>query len=261
MKKPNILLTNDDGIYAPGLKHLWKSLKDFCNIYIVAPSSEQSGTGAGVSLKTPLHVDKVEWEEGTPAWQVSGTPADCVRVAICILLDTPPDLVVSGINKGSNSGRNVLYSGTVGGIIESVMRNIPGIAFSCEDFYNPAYESFESQTFPLVEYILKHPLSSGTFLNVNFPSSHQDSHKGYKLARQGMGYYKENFLKGTHPEGKDYYWMGGALYEHEDEYEDSDVHLLKSGYITAVPVHVKELTDLKALRERQEHFNDHFQKA
>ena len=258
MKKPTILMVNDDGISAPGLKHLWNGLKDFCDIHIVAPAFEQSGKGCSLTLRKPIHIDQVPWENETPAWQVTGTPADCVRMATTVLLKKTPDLIVSGINRGANSGRNIFYSGTIGGVIEGVMRNIPGIAFSCEDFDNPRYESFESQIFPLVDYLLKNPLINGSFLNVNFPSAFESNHIGCCLARQGMSYYKEQPLKGNHPQGKEYYWMGGFLEPH-DEHEESDVHLLKSGYITVVPVHVKELTDLHALEQRKKHFNDFFQ--
>jgi 5'-nucleotidase len=259
MQKPTILITNDDGIRAIGLKHLWKALKDLCDLYIVAPATEQSGVGLGVTLRTPIHIDRFEWDDKTPTWQVTGTPADCVRMATRVLLKKTPDLIVSGINKGSNAGRNLLYSGTVGGVIEGVMRNIPGIAFSCEEYLNPKYEIFESQIFPLVEYILEHPLTPGSFLNVNFPADAEKTHKGCRFARQGMSYYKENPLKGLHPEGREYYWMGGTQEDH-DEHEASDIALLKNGYVSVVPVHVKELTDLKALEQRKEHFDLRFRK-
>ena len=258
MQKPTVLLTNDDGIRAPGLKHLWNALKEHCNIYIFAPATEKSGVGASVTLRDPLHITPVQWEENTPAWQVTGTPADCVRMASSVILKKQPDLVLSGINKGANSGRNLLYSGTVGGVIDGVMRGIPGIAFSCEDFENPNYHCFESEIISLVQYHLEFPLPQGSFLNVNFPSSHKAEHKGFRFARQGLGYYKEKPQQGTHPDGWDYYWMGGDWAE-EEEHEESDVHLLRQGYITVVPVYVQELTDLKVFHDRKEHFSCLFQ--
>jgi 5'-nucleotidase len=252
-QRPTILLTNDDGIRAPGLKHLWKSLKDHCNLYIFAPATEQSGVGASVSLRDPLHVTVFPWEDETQAWQITGTPADCVRMATSVVLKTPVDLVVSGINKGANSGRNILYSGTVGGVIDGAMRGIPGIAFSCEDFNNPYYECFEQEVFSLVRYLLDHPLEQGTFLNVNFPSTYQKQHKGYRWARQGLGYYREQPVHGKHPDGGSYYWMGGQWAESE-EHEESDVALLKQGFMTVVPVQIQELTDMNAFQGRKEHF-------
>lgn len=258
MQKPTVLITNDDGIHAPGLKHLWMGLKDFCNVVIVAPSLEQSGVGVCVTLRNPLHIERVKWDEETTAWQVAGTPADCVRLATNVLLTTPPDLIVSGINRGGNSGRNILYSGTVGGVIDGAIKGIPGIAFSCEDQTHPEFQHFENQIFPLVNYLLSHPLPHGNFLNVTFPSNHKNLHKGYRLARQGMGHYKEKPLKGIHPEGKDYYWMGCDWQEY-DEHEESDVSLLKEGYITAVPVQVVELTNQELLSNRKHHFDHHLQ--
>lgn len=258
-KRPTILLTNDDGIYAPGIKHLWNGLKDRCDLYIVAPASEKSGVGLSVTLRDPIHITPVKWDENTPAWKVTGTPADCVRMATHVLLEKCPDLIVSGINRGANSGRNILYSGTVGGVIDGSMKGIPGIAFSCEDFDAPNYEYFESDIISLVDYVLEHPLSKGTFLNVNFPSSYKSEHKGYRFARQGLGYYQGNPSQGRHPDGLAYYWMGGIRSEDEEEHEESDVHLLSQGYITVVPVCVKELTDLKTFSDRKEHFSSLFQ--
>ncbi|MBM3198921.1 MAG: 5'/3'-nucleotidase SurE, partial [Chlamydiae bacterium] len=159
---------------------------------------------------------------------------------------------------GSNAGRNIFYSGTVGGVIDGVIRHIPGIAFSCEDIENPNYECFLSEIFPLVSYLLTHPLEDGSFFNVTFPSQHGISHKGCYLARQGMSYYGESPLKEPHPEGKELYWMGGAYVSYE-EHEESDVHLLSKGYITVVPVRIKELTDQAALHQHKERFHSLFQ--
>ena len=257
-KKPIVLLTNDDGIHAPGLKHLWKALKDSCEVHIFAPIVQQSGVGLSVTLRKPLQINPVKWEENTQAWSVTGTPADCVRMATNVVLSKKPDIIVSGINQGANSGRNLLYSGTVGGVIDGVMRGIPGIAFSCEDFENPNYEHFESQIHPLVNYLLEHPLPKGSFLNVNFPSQYKSDHKGCCFARQGLSYFKENPIKGNHPDGWDYYWMGGCWDAHE-EHEESDINLLTQGYITVVPVHVQELTDFQTFQERKKHFAELFQ--
>lgn len=257
--KPTILLTNDDGIHAPGLKHLWSSLKDHFDLYIFAPATEKSGVGASVTLRDPLHVTPVKWENETPAWQVTGTPADCVRMATSVVLKKKPDLILSGINKGANSGRNVLYSGTVGGVIDGVLRGIPGIAFSCEDFEEPNYLYFEPYIVPLALYLLQNPLSHGTFLNVNFPSSFKSDHKGFRFARQGMAYYREKPVQGNHPDGWSYYWMGGDWAESIEEHEESDVRLLREGYITVVPVSVQELTDLQVFHDRKEHFAKKFE--
>jgi 5'-nucleotidase len=251
-KKPKILITNDDGIMAPGLKCLWESIVDIADVYIVAPATEQSGVGLAITIHTPIQILPVKWERETTAWKVTGTPADCVRVGLSVLLDSPPDLIVSGINRGANSGRNVLYSGTIGGVIEGTLRNVPGIAFSCVDFVNPDYKKASPLIVPLVKHVLEHPLPKGTLLNVNFPDTAEIL--GVRLARQGRGFWIEDPDKRLNPEGKPYYWLGGKWHEHE-EHEESDVHLLKQGYASAVPIHISELTDLTHFHERREHFD------
>ncbi len=254
-KKLKILVTNDDGIDAPGLKYLWQALVDIAELYIIAPSSEKSGVGLGITIRDPILIQPVSWERDTKAWKVTGTPADCVRMGLSVILKSPPDLVVSGINRGSNSGRNVLYSGTVGGVIEGILRNVPGIAFSCVDFVNPDYKKVQHLIHPLVNHVIENPLPHGTFLNVNFPDAEEI--RGIKLARQGRGYWIEDPDHRVHPEGHSYFWHGGKWNEH-DEHEESDVHLLKQGFAAAVPIHVSELTDNKLYQERKADFDSLF---
>lgn len=256
MKKPNILITNDDGIGAKGIWHLWNALHGKADLTIVAPAYEKSGVGVGLTLHKPIMIHPAPWEAGTPAWKITGTPADCVRFGLRLVLDKHPDLIVSGINKGSNSGRNVLYSGTIGGVIEGVMRKVPGIAFSSTEFDNPRFELIEPYIFPLVEHILEHPLSEGTILNVNFPT-HLETFKGVKLARQGKSLFIEDPDKRMSPNGDPYYWHGGQ-WDHHEEHDESDVALLKAGYIAAVPIHVHQMTDHQFYENRKSHFDNHF---
>lgn len=258
MKKPTILITNDDGIHSPGIFHLWNALKDSYNVAITAPAHEQSGVGLCVSCHTPLNLVKVKWPMDTIAYSVDGTPADCVKLALTYVLKETPDLIVSGINRGANSGRNVLYSGTVGGVIEGVMHDIPGVAFSCYDFANPNYADTEKHILKVVQHVLEHPLPEGSFLNVNFPSSSHGPIKGFKLTRQGKGYWAENPDKRTQPGfERDYYWIGAKLKDFM-EHQDSDVAWLQKGYMAAVPIHVGEMTDHRHLAEKKEHFENHF---
>lgn len=256
MKKPKILITNDDGIHAEGIWHLWHALVDVADVTIIAPSSERSGVGMGLTLHKPITINPVKWDKGTPAWKVSGNPADCVRFGIRIVLEEKPDLIVSGINRGSNAGRNVLYSGTIGGVIEGALRQTPGIAFSSTEFETPRFEMIESYIAPMVQHILEHPLSSGTILNVNFPTKFP-TFKGVKLARQGRGLWIEDPDHRVHPDGAPYFWHGGQWFHH-DEHEESDVALLEQGYVTAVPIHIDELTDHAFLKNRKEHFESSF---
>jgi 5'-nucleotidase len=249
--RPFLLITNDDGIHAPGLRHLWEAVHEFADLAIVAPQTEKSGSGLSITWTKPLLIKKILWDKGTPAWSVTGTPADCVKMALSTLLETPPDLIISGVNRGSNSGRTVLYSGTVGGIIEGVLKGIPGIAFSFSDFDVPSLSATKQYFFPLISHILKNPLPTGSFLNVNFPLNCDKEIKGIKLSKQGKGYWSEAPEQRLHPEGTPYYWLGGKWSAFEEEI-DSDVSYLEQGYIAAAPIHVLNLTDQTAYQSHKE---------
>lgn len=250
MTRPFILLTNDDGITAPGIRHLWQAVHEHADVAIIAPHSEKSGCGLGITWTKPLHVRPIQWEKNTPAWSVTGTPADCVKMGVSIILNKRPDLILSGINRGSNAGRTVLYSGTVGGIIEAAFKNIPGIAFSFSDAEGPPLSATEKYIFPLVRHVLNHPMPQGTFLNVNFPLNAAERIAGFKMAKQGLGYWVEEPDRRIHPEGLPYYWLGGKWRPFEEDPE-SDVALLEQGYIAAVPIHVNQLTDQAAFTKHK----------
>lgn len=261
-KRPYILVTNDDGVYAPGIKHLYKVLSQFANVVVVAPANEQSAVSLSITIRHPLKIEKIEWpwvSEGD-IWCVNGTPADCVKLALSVILPQPPQLIVSGINRGSNAGRNVLYSGTVAAVIEGVMHNIPGIAFSVADYFNPAYEKAEQFIPSIVNYVFEHPLPTGTFLNVNFPTHIESGIKGIRFANQGMEYWTENPEQREHPaEGSYYYWLGAKLAQFNEE-NGCDIALLKEGYATAVPIRISDLTHhtfVNQHREKFEHFVNH----
>lgn len=254
-KKPKILLTNDDGIHAPGLKSLWQALSDYADLSIIAPFDDMSGSGAGITLQSPLRVETVVWEKNILAWKVNGKPADCVKLGLGVLLAEKPDLIVSGINRGSNLGRTFFCSGTVGGIIEGALKQVPGIAFSCEDFHNPSYQEVEKHVLSLVSHTLEHPLPFGTILNVNFPASSKQN-RGFKFARQGYGYWINAPDERIHPtEGTPYFWLGGD-WAHHDEHDDSDVTLLSQGYMTVVPIRVDELTHHEWIAQHKTTFEE-----
>jgi 5'-nucleotidase len=254
-EKPNILITNDDGINAPGIRHLWNALNEVANVTIIAPMMEQSATSLSITIRQPLHIEKFKWPQSTSAWQVNGTPADCVKLALSVILETQPDLIVSGINRGTNSGRNILYSGTVAAVIEGVMRNIPGIAFSCRDYKEPDYQITEEYITKIVQYTLQHSLPKGTFLNINFPYKALPI-QGLKLTKHGKEYWMENPNERSHPsEGHSYYWLGAKLATFDEE-EDSDISWLNQGYIAAVPVQIGELTDYQHLKKCKNHFEE-----
>ena len=251
MNKPKILITNDDGIYAPGIQALWESLTSYADVMVVAPAENMSGAGVSITINNPLRMKEIEWKPGVKAWKFSGKPADCVKLGLNAFLPEKPDLILSGINRGSNSGRTIFYSGTVGGVIEGALRRVPGIAFSYEKYDNPDFSPLKQYILPIIEHTLKHPLPQGTILNVNFPDK---PFKGIRLAQQGHGYMNDDPDKRIHPtEGTPYYWLG-EKWEHHDEHHDSDVALLAQGFVTAVPIRVQELTHHAHIEEHRQTF-------
>jgi 5'-nucleotidase len=252
--RPHILITNDDGVHAPGIRHLWEALSSLADLTVVAPLSEQSATSLSITLRNPLKLEKIDWQNGADVWAVNGTPSDCVKLGMNVVFEKEPDLIVSGINRGNNAGRNVLYSGTVAGAIEGVLHGVPAIAFSCHDYWDTDYSMTDRHVPKIVRHIIEHPLPYGTLLNVNFPSKELKAIKGYKLTRQGMEYWKEDPTERHHPaERHAYYWLGAKLAEFEEQ-DDSDVVWLKKGYITAVPIHINELTDHNHLKSHRSRF-------
>lgn len=258
--KPKILVTNDDGIHASGIRSLWEGIKDHADVIVVAPSSEKSASGLSATLTKPLKIHTMHpWEEGAQIYSVNGTPADCVKLTLGILLkDSPPDLILSGINRGYNAGSNVLNSGTIGAVMEGVLRGIPGIAFSSGNFTRTDCKDLEKYIHPIVEHLIKNPIRKGSLFNVNFPENHHEGIKGLKLAKQGRSSWRDNPDKRFHPEGTPYYWLGGVWHEQEEE-DNSDVALLKQGYATAVPLHIAELTDHNLIDEHQGAFEKLFE--
>ncbi|MEZ5314725.1 MAG: 5'/3'-nucleotidase SurE [Chlamydiales bacterium] len=258
MHRPSIILTNDDGIEASGIKALWDALHEanFADLFIVAPLVERSGTGVSITWDRPMLIQERQWPANTPAWSVDGTPADCIKMGMRILLKKKPDFIISGINAGSNAGRNVLHSGTIGGVIEGVLRGIPGIAFSCEDGGNPNFHVAKKYIIPIVRYLMEYPLPPGNFLNVNFPQTAKDKVKGFHLTSQGRGRWSENPYFHIQTDDGPSYWLGGKSEELAEE-KDCDIALLKQGYLTAVPIQIQELTNHHELNSRKKTFEDY----
>ncbi|WP_194847881.1 5'/3'-nucleotidase SurE [Candidatus Neptunochlamydia vexilliferae] len=253
MKKLNIILTNDDGISSKGLYTLWEALKEIANLTIVAPMKQQSGKAMSVTYYGPLKVHQVETFGDSAAWKVEGTPADCVKVALGGLADSPPDLIVSGINHGANAGRSILYSGTAGCVIQGILQGIPGIAFSYTCEKTEEFPQVKPYIAPIVDYIVNHPLREGTFLNVNFPNK---TIQGVKMARQGRAFWLEAPRKELHEEGHLEFYLEEIGHDH-DEHPESDIALLKAGFATAVPIHINELTD----QAHFDNYKDHFEQS
>ncbi|MCH9614166.1 MAG: 5'-nucleotidase SurE [Chlamydiia bacterium] len=243
----HILITNDDGIHSPGLKELFEAVRHLGPVTIAAPSDEKSGASTSTTFTTPLKVTPHHWPNAF-AYHINGTPADCTKIALGVLLkDNPPDIVISGINHGTNSGRNVLYSGTVGGVIESTLRGYPSIAFSYNDWSHHSFPDVKPHIPHIITHMVDHPLPHGTLLNVNFPNPPL---KGIKLARQGLGYWLED----PEHQGDSSYLMKGLWADFDAEHPESDISYLRQNYITCSPLHVNELTDHTVMTSHKDHF-------
>ena len=238
LNKPLILVTNDDGINAPGLRTLIKIMNTIGEVYVVAPDSPQSGMGHAITINDTLYCNKIKVAEHEPQteYSCSGTPADCVKIAVNEILKRKPDLCVSGINHGSNSSINVIYSGTMSAAVEAGTQGIPSIGFSLLDYsLNADFEPAEKHIKNIVTQYLEKGLQKGVVLIVNIPKLPEQEIKGIKICRQAKGYWAEEFDKRTNPLGRDYYWLTGK-FVNEDKGEDTDEWALENGYISIVPV-------------------------
>jgi 5'-nucleotidase len=232
-----ILLTNDDGVYAAGLRALHKELTKIGDVTVIAPALEQSGVGHSITLLDPLIVKTVDDVDGSQlGLSIEGSPADCVKLAVYELLDRPPDLIVSGINHGANAGINVLYSGTVAAAIEGAFFEITSIAVSLEfsEHFDFPYAARHART--VIETILANKPKAGSLFNVNIPSAARGEPRGIKVVPMGVGRHGEGFEKRRDPRGRTYYWMTYAP-PYRLEREQSDVIALADGHITVTPLH------------------------
>lgn len=237
MNKPLILVTNDDSIVSPGIRTLIEVMKTIGNVVVVAPDSPQSAMGHAITINNTLHIDKVKLDtELEHEYSCSGTPVDCVKIAVNEILKRKPDLCVSGINHGSNSSINVIYSGTMSAAVEAGIEGIPAIGFSHLDY------SWETNLEPIKKWVkkitlevLEKGLPEGVVLNVNFPKEKAGAIKGVKVCRQAKANWEEKFDKRTNPQGKEYYWLSGE-FVNKDKGQDTDEWALENGYVSIVPV-------------------------
>ena len=249
-ERPLILITNDDGITARGIRHLIHLMKDLGDLIVVAPDSPQSGMGHAITISDNIYCDPVtidkdaEWKE----YSCSGTPADCVKIATQEILDRTPDLCVSGINHGSNSSINVIYSGTMSAALEAGTNGIPAIGFSLLDYAMDAdFSHTDNYILEVTKSVLKNSLPKGVVLNVNLPKIANEKVKGIKICRQANAHWVENYDKRQTPQGRDYYWLTGEFVD-EDGGDDTDEWALKNNYVSVVPVQF-DLTAHHALKE------------
>ncbi len=237
MKKPKILVVNDDGIFAKGILSLVEVMTEFGEVTVVAPDKPQSAMGHAISIHNILRINKEEYPvAGVHAYSTSGTPVDCVKLAISeIFKNEPPDLLVSGINHGANSSINVIYSGTMSAALEGALEDIPSIGFSLLSFDHDADFSLAKEVVrQVVPQVLKNKLPLGTCLNVNIPYIDEQEYKGIKICRQAKGYWDEEYIKREDPYGKEYFWTTGEFRLH-DKGTDTDEWALKNGFASIVP--------------------------
>ncbi len=245
-----ILLTNDDGVYAPGLRALLTELRRLGEVVVVAPATEQSAVGHSVTLTNPLIVQEIQDEERRPlGWAVEGRPADCVKLALRELLPGPPDLIVSGLNAGSNAGINVLYSGTVAAAIEGAFFRVTSIACSLE-YSKPTPPDFARGAAcarQIIEEILEHRPAAGSLFNVNIPDLERHVPRGVRVVPQNLAAYEESYDRRTDPRGRVYFWSNPE-FSCPEPHPDTDVTALAEGWATVTPLQFN-LTHEARLRE------------
>lgn len=242
MRKLNILVTNDDGFFAKGLEALIDVAKEFGNVIAVAPDTSQSGMSHALTFKNPVRLSSVVNNAGHQIYSVSGTPVDCVKMALDKICDVKPDLLFSGINHGSNASISAIYSGTVATAREGCLNGIASIAFSSLDFSSDGeFEFMKPYMRNIIQQVIENGLPEGVFLNVNFPCHDIEHFKGLRVCRQAKGVWVEEFINRKDPMERDYFWLTGYFRNFEKDARDTDEWLLSQNYASVVPLKV-ELT-------------------
>ena len=249
--EPIILVTNDDGVAAPGIQNLVEAVRDLGKVVVVAPDKPQSGMGHAITIGSPLRLQPINLFEGIEAYQCSGTPVDCVKLAVDKVLHQKPDICLSGINHGANHSINVIYSGTMSAAVEAAIESIPSIGFSLLDYSIEAdFTAARIYARQLTELVLKKKMDKHLVLNVNIPALPADQLRGIRICRQAYAKYQEDFMERQDPHGRRYYWLTGEL-RNFDKGKDTDVWALENNYVSVVPVQF-DLTNyvLKAKLEK-----------
>ena len=243
-------MTNDDGIYSPGIYSLWKVAKEFGSVFVVAPDSQKSAVGHSITISKPLFIDKVSRENGFKGFSISGSPADCVKIGIKKIWDMKPDLVLSGVNLGSNLGNNIIYSGTIAGAIEGAMEDIPSIAFSLDSFNPDSFKTSEIVIRKIIKLAIENKLFKKNVWNVNIPNCTVEELKGFKATDQGGQYFEDDFDYRKDPKGNKYFWMTGEMIDNDKNFK-SDSFAVKNNYASITPIgyHLSKLSEIEKLEE------------
>lgn len=242
-----ILVTNDDGLFAPGIRALTEVAKEFGDVVVVAPDSPKSGQGHAITIESPIRLKKVNYMDGVEAYECSGTPVDCVKLAKNVLYKNDEiSFCFSGINHGSNASINIIYSGTMSAAMEASLEGIPSIGFSLLDYGHDAdFKPAQHYARKIIAHCMKNGFGNTMLLNVNIPKMGVDQIKGIKICRQSKAGWKEEFQEGVDPRGQKYYWLTGT-FVHDDPGTDDDWTALESGFVTVVPVS-SDMTDYQAI--------------
>lgn len=231
----DILLCNDDGILAPGIRVLYEAVRELGHVHIVAPSEEQSAVGHAITVFDPIKMRPVSEGENLFGYAVSGTPADCVKLAVCELLDQKPDFLFSGVNLGANTGVSVIYSGTVSAATEATLFDIPSIAFSLTTFQDPLWETASRVVYAVTRECVRHGLPEGILLNVNIPNVPYEELNGYAVTTMARSRYAEKFHKRSDPRGNLYFWLDGEM-ETLGDTRGTDVEAVSRGQVSITPI-------------------------
>lgn len=254
MSRPLIFITNDDSLHAKGIASLIEAARSFGDIVVIAPDKPQSGMGHAITIHDPIRLNASTIFEGIEAYSCSGTPVDCVKLGVYEILHRKPDLLLSGINHGSNASTNVLYSGTMSAAVEGAMEHIPSIGFSLDNFDQDAdFSAAIKVAKQVIETVLNNGLPQGVCLNVNIPNVSISELKGIKVCRQAYAFWEDRFDKRIDPHGKTYYWLTGTFDSHEDA-DDTDLRALAAGFASVVPTQF-DLTAHAALKTLNEQFS------
>lgn len=237
--KPHILITNDDGVHAAGIAALAEAARKHGRVTVMAPDGPQSGMSHAITVADPIRINSIRKEEGFEVYSCSGTPVDCIKLALNQLLDEKPDLILSGVNHGSNASVSVFYSGTMAGAIEGCINKIPSIGFSITDYSeNANFQPSKPYLSNIIKNVLDNGLEEGICLNVNIPAIDGSAIKGVRICRQTNGLWQEEFVKRVDPFGKDYFWLTGFFKNFESDADDTDEWALQHNYLSIVPIKI-----------------------
>lgn len=246
MNKPLILVTNDDGITAKGIASLVEAVKDMGDLVVIAPDKPQSGMGHAISVNNILRLFKSDEYPGTICFSCTGTPVDCVKLAIYHVMHRKPDLIVSGVNHGSNASTNVLYSGTMSAAVEGALEGIPAIGFSLLDYDHDAdFTASKKIIQTVVRNVLEKKLPENVCLNVNIPKGNFEDIKGIKICRQARAFWEDKFDCRKDQFGREYFWLTGE-FKNFDSGNDTDMWALENNYVSIVPIQF-DMTATKAI--------------